>query len=250
MTQFNDRVVLVTGGGAGIGLSAASKFSDKGARVVITGRRQGALEQAVRTASGIDYIVADAGNTSDASRTIEEVMRRYGRLDVLVNNAGAGAILPLSQASFVQVNEIFSVNVIGPSLLATAALPHLKQSGGNIVNVSSTFGHKAAEALSHYAASKAALEHMTRCWALELARDGVRVNAVAAGPTESDFLSERMKLSAEQIESVKASERARIPLGRRGLPEDVAGWIVALASPDAAWITGQVFTVDGGLSTT
>src|SRR5690606_31532858 len=104
--------------------------------------------------------------------------------------------------------------------------------------------------LSHYAASKAALEHMTKCWALELARDGIRVNAVAAGPTESDFLSERMKLSAEQIESVKASERARIPLGRRGLPEDVAGWIVALASPDAAWVTGQVFAIDGGLSVT
>ena len=169
---------------------------------------------------------------------------------MLVNNAGAGAILPLSHANFAQINEIFSVNVIGPSLLATAALPYLKQSGGSIVNVTSTFGHKAAEALSHYAASKAALEHMTRCWALELARDGIRVNAVAAGPTESDFLAERMKLSAEQIETVKASERARIPLGRRGLPEDVANWIVALASPDSAWVTGQVFSVDGGLSVT
>jgi len=89
---------------------------------------------------------------------------------------------------------------------------------------------------------------LTKCWALELANDGIRVNAVAAGPTESDFLAERMKLSAQQIEDIKASERARIPLGRRGLPEDVASWIVALASPDAAWVTGQVITVDGGLS--
>ncbi|UYO92471.1 SDR family NAD(P)-dependent oxidoreductase [Pollutimonas sp. M17] len=250
MTKLNTQVVLVTGGGAGIGLSAASKFAKSGARVVITGRRQEALEQAVRTDSCIDYIVADAGNPSDAARTIEELIHRHGRLDVLINNAGAGAILPLSQASFAQINEIFSVNVFGPSLLTTAALPYLKRSGGSIINVTSTFGHKAAEALSHYAASKAALEHMTRCWALELARDGIRVNAVAAGPTESNFLSERMKLSAEQIESVKASERARIPLGRRGIPDDVANWIVALASPDAAWITGQVFTVDGGLSVT
>lgn len=250
MTPFNDQVVLVTGGGAGIGLSAASKFAEQGARVVITGRRQKALEHAARTAPRIDYIVADAGNPSDAARTIDEVIHRYGRLDVLVNNAGAGAILPLSDASFDRLSEIFSINVFGPSLLATAALSYLKQSAGSIINVSSTFGHKAAGMLSHYAASKAALEHMTRCWALELAPDGIRVNAVAAGPTETDFLAERMNLSEEQIESVKAQERARIPLGRRGLPADIANWIVSLASPDAAWITGQVITVDGGLNAT
>jgi NAD(P)-dependent dehydrogenase (short-subunit alcohol dehydrogenase family) len=241
---------LITGGGAGIGLCAASKFSEKGAHVVITGRRASALEQAARTAANIDYIVADVGKPSDALPTIDEIIRRYGRLDVLVNNAGAGAISPLSQATFEQISEIFAVNVIGPSLLATAALPYLKRSNGSIINVSSTFGHKAAGSLSHYAASKAALEHMTKCWALELAHDGIRVNAVAAGPTESDFLAERMGLSPGQIESIKSEERARIPLGRRGLPDDVAGWITALASSDAGWITGQIFTVDGGLSVT
>ncbi|TEA77180.1 SDR family NAD(P)-dependent oxidoreductase [Allopusillimonas ginsengisoli] len=250
MNHFRNKVVLVTGGGAGIGLSAATLFARQGARVVITGRRQAALQHAADSVNGIDYLVADAGNPSDAARTIEEVAARHGRLDVLVNNAGAGAILPLSQANFARISEIFSINVFGPSLLATAALPHLRRAAGNIVNVSSTFGHKPAQALSHYAASKAALEHMTKCWALELAVEGIRVNAVAAGPTETDFLSERMKLSADQIENVKASERARIPLGRRGFPEDVAGWIVSLASPDAAWVTGQVITVDGGLDAT
>src|SRR5690606_31528826 len=134
------------------------------------------------------------------------------------------------------------------SLLARAALPHLRSARGSIVNISSTFGHKAAPALSHYAASKAALEHMTRCWALELAPMGIRVNAVAAGPTETDFLVERMGLSAAQAESVKAEERARIPLGRRGSPDEVARWIVSIASPAAGWITGQILTVDGGLN--
>lgn len=248
MNQFENKVVLITGGGAGIGLAAAAKFAAGGAQVIITGRRRAALAQSAQTVPGIDYLVADAGKPGDAVQTIDQVIRRHGRLDVLVNNAGAGAILPLSEAGAEQISDIFSVNVIGPSLLATAALPHLKQSAGSIINVSSTFGHKAASALSHYAASKAALEHMTRCWALELAPDGIRVNAVAAGPTETDFLAERMQLSAEQIESVKADERARIPLGRRGLPTDVAGWIVALASAESGWVTGQVLAVDGGLS--
>jgi NAD(P)-dependent dehydrogenase (short-subunit alcohol dehydrogenase family) len=144
--------------------------------------------------------------------------------------------------------EIFAVNVFGPSLLATAALPHLKASRGAIVNVSSTFGHKAAAMLSHYAASKAALEHLTRCWALELAADGIRVNAVAAGPTETDFLVERMGLTGEKADEVKRQERERIPLGRRGSPDDVAKWIVSLSSPSADWITGQVLAVDGGLN--
>jgi NAD(P)-dependent dehydrogenase (short-subunit alcohol dehydrogenase family) len=242
------KVVLITGGGAGIGRAAALLFARQGAQVVVTGRRESALQALASEHEGIDYVVADARSAGDAARTVQTVVERHGRLDVLVNNAGAGAILPLAQASAEQVQAIFATNVIGPSLLITAALPHLKEARGAIVNVSSTFGHKAGAMLSHYAGSKAALEHMTRCWALELAADGVRVNAVAAGPTETDFLAERMQLTPEQIEQVKSQERASIPLGRRGLPEDVAAWIVSLAGGDAAWITGQVLAVDGGLN--
>jgi NAD(P)-dependent dehydrogenase (short-subunit alcohol dehydrogenase family) len=165
----------------------------------------------------------------------------------LVNNAGAGAILPLAEATADRIMDIFSVNVLGPSLLASAALPHLKKTRGTIINVSSTFGHKPGAALSHYAASKAALEHLTRCWALELAPLDIRVNAVAAGPTETGALTGMMGLSPEQAASLKEQERARIPLGRRGVPEDLANWIVRLAGPEAAWMTGQVIAIDGGL---
>ncbi|HWA50750.1 MAG TPA: SDR family oxidoreductase, partial [Dongiaceae bacterium] len=136
----------------------------------------------------------------------------------------------------------------GPSLLSAAALPYLAASKGAIVNVSSTFGHKAAAGLSHYAASKAALDHLTRCWALELAPQGIRVNAVAAGPTESGALTGMMGLSPEQAEAVKEREREQIPLQRRGNPEEVARWIVALADPASEWVTGQVIAVDGGLA--
>jgi NAD(P)-dependent dehydrogenase (short-subunit alcohol dehydrogenase family) len=250
MNLFKDKVVLITGGGAGIGRAAALGFADAGARVVITGRRAEPLQALAASRDHLDFVLADAANPEDAQRTIDTVIERWGRLDVLVNNAGAGAILPLEAATEASIINIFAVNVFGPSLLTTAALPYLETSRGTIVNISSTFGQKAAPALSHYAASKAALEHMTRCWALELAGRGIRVNAIAAGPTETEFLKERMGLSEKDVEAVKAQERSQIPLGRRGSPDDVAAWIVELASASGSWITGQVITVDGGLNIT
>lgn len=164
-----------------------------------------------------------------------------------MNNAGAGAILPLADATADKVMKIVAVNVLGPSLLAAAALPYLEETKGTIVNVSSTFGHKPVAGLSHYAASKAALEHLTRCWALELAPKDIRVNAVAAGPTESGALTGMMGLSPEQAAAIKEQEREKIPLKRRGNPDDVAQWIVRLADPASDWMTGQVIAVDGGL---
>lgn len=250
MHQFADKVVLITGGGAGIGRAAALQFADQGAQVVVTGRRIAQLEAMASAHPRIDFVVADVAQPDDAQRSVDTVVDRWGGLDILVNNAGAGAILPLAEAGTEQVTQIFAVNVVGPSLLVTAALTQLKARRGAIVNLSSTFGHKAAAALSHYAASKAAVEHLTRCWALELAVHGIRVNAVAAGPTETDFLVERMRLTSQQAEDVKAQERRQIPLGRRGTPDEVAAWIVSLAAPSAAWVTGQVLAVDGGLSAT
>ena len=250
MLTLKDKVVIVTGGSSGIGRAAARRFAEAGAKVIITGRRVAALEEAAGDHPGISALVADVAAPHDAARTVAGVVDAHDRLDVLVNNAGAGAILPLADATAERIESIFAVNVVGASLLATAALPHLAAAKGAIVNVSSTYGHKAAAGLSHYAASKAALEHLTRCWALELAQQGVRVNAVAAGPTESGALTGMMGLSAEQAAAIEAQERETIPLKRRGRPDDVARWIVALADPASEWVTGQVIAVDGGLGLT
>lgn len=250
MSASADKVVIVTGGSSGIGRAAALGFAKQGARVLVTGRRSGSLELATGDHPNIVGLVADAAAPDDAARTIDSAVARWGRLDALVNNAGAGAILPLVDAAADRIAPIFATNVIGPSLLAAAAVRHLAATKGAIVNVSSTFGHKAAAGLSHYAASKAALEHLTRCWALELAPHGIRVNAVAAGPTESGALTGMMGLSAQQAAAIEEQERQQIPLKRRGTPDDVARWIVRLASPDSEWLTGQVIGVDGGLAVT
>lgn len=242
-----EKVVIVTGGSSGIGRAAALRFARQGDQVLVTGRRRGPVEETAARHPNITGLVADAASAEDATRTVAKAIDTWGRVDALINNAGAGAILPLADATAERITGIFSVNVLGPSLLASAALPHLRATRGTIVNVSSTFGHKPSAGLSHYAASKAALEHLTRCWALELAPLGIRVNAVAAGPTESGALTGMMGLSPEQAAAIEEQERARIPLGRRGVPEDVANWIVQLAGPASEWMTGQVVAVDGGL---
>lgn len=250
MRGFEGKVVLITGGSSGIGRAAAVSFAQQGAKVLITGRRKAPLQETAAAHPNILGMTADAASPEDASLSIAKALDTWGRLDVLTNNAGAGAILPLADATAARIKSIFAVNVLGPSLYAAAALPHLAKSKGSIVNISSTFGRKPVSGLSHYAASKAALEHLTRCWALELAPRGIRVNAIAAGPTESGALTGMMGLAPEAAAAVEEQEHEQIPLKRRGVPDDVARWIVALADPVADWVTGQVIAIDGGLSLT
>lgn len=243
---MNNKVVIITGGSNGIGKTAALEFANLGANVLITGRRQEALAEVASLHKNIEAIVADSEEHSSAQIITNAAIEKWGRIDVLVNNAGAGANANLDEISAERIEQMFAINVTATSLLTKACLPYLKVSKGNIVNISSTIGHMPAANLSHYGASKAAVDYLTKSWALELAPD-IRVNAVAPGPTYSGALTGMMGLSKEQAEEVEKQEALMIPMGRRGNTKDISRWIVKLAEPESAWVTGQVIGVDGGL---
>ncbi|MFW6693212.1 SDR family NAD(P)-dependent oxidoreductase [Streptomyces sp. MAR4 CNX-425] len=243
------QVVVVTGAGSGIGRATAHAFADAGAHVLGVGRRTDALAETALGRPRITPHPADLLTADVPDEVIDAAVERWGRLDVLVNNAGATRVMPLAETTAAGIADLFGLNVTAPSLLARSALPHLRRRRGAILNVSSTYGHRPLPGAAHYAASKAALEQLTRTWALELAADGVRVNAVAPGPTESQALA-AAGLPPDAVERIKRDEAGRIPLGRRGEPHEVAAWILRLADPAATWLTGQVLTVDGGLELT
>jgi NAD(P)-dependent dehydrogenase (short-subunit alcohol dehydrogenase family) len=240
-------VAIVTGGGTGIGRATTLRLVRRNAHVMITGRRPEPLHDVAGTSDNIVSMPADIRDEDAVDRLIGATLGRWGRLDILINNAGVFAGAPLAEATVQHLSHLHDANVVAPTLLARAALPRLAETRGAIVHVSSTYGHRPTPpGASHYGASKAALEALTRSWAVELAPTGIRVNAVAPGPTDTPILAES-GLPPDIIEAIKADEVRRIPLGRRGRPDDVARWIVALADPAAEWITGQVITVDGGL---
>lgn len=243
--RFIGKSALVTGASRGIGLAIAKRLTDEGARVLITARHEDALDQALATLGHTAFAVSGRADDPDhREEVLAAVEHHFGGLDVLVNNVGINPVYgPLETADLEAARKIFEVNVLGTLAWTQAVLSRpalaFRTRGGNVVNISSISGDIPAPGLGLYGVSKAAVSHLTRTLAMELAPE-VRVNAVAPAVVKTRFAS-------ALYEGREAEVAAAYPLGRLGEADDVASAVTYLASADAAWVTGQVLTLDGGL---
>ena len=246
---MSNPVVLITGGLTGIGRAAAVAFAKKGAKVVVAGRRDEvgqALAKELRSlGSEAEFINADVRKEDDVRALVDKTVARFGRLDAAVNAAGTeGKPGPVTEQTAESYAATFDTNVLGTLLSMKHELRvMLPQGSGSIVNISSTYGHEGAMGASIYAASKHAVEGMTKSAALEVAKSGIRVNAVAPGPTDTGMLT-RFTGTPQN----KAALVTTVPMDRLGLTEELANAIVFIASEEASFITGHVLNVDGGKS--
>ncbi len=249
MDDMKDKVGLVTGASSGIGRAAAIRFGAAGMRVALVARRADRLaevaSQVAARGGRSTIIVGDMTKEEDIERAVGETAKTFGGIDVLVNAAGVIANGTVENTALPAWDDMFAVNVRGPFYLMQRALPYLVERRGNIVNVSSVTGIRAFPGVLAYAVSKAALDQLTHCAALELASKGVRVNAVNPGVVVTGLHRTGGMEEAAYASFLERSKTTH-PLGRVGSAEEVAELIFFLASPQAGWITGASYPIDGG----
>ena len=248
MKNLEGKIALVTGGSSGIGLATAKRFLDEGAHVVITGRRESELKDAATLIKkNVTTVVGDVSRLEDLDRLYAVVKEKHGHIDILFANAGAGTIAPLAVASEAHFDQTFDVNVKGMFFTVQKALPLFKD-GGSIILNSSVSNVLGLPGFTAYAASKAAVRNFARGWALELKDRKIRVNCVSPGAIDTPALATTTGLTAEQAEQAAAQFTTQIPMGRRGMPDEIAAAVAFLASDESSYITGIDLPVDGGMA--
>jgi NAD(P)-dependent dehydrogenase (short-subunit alcohol dehydrogenase family) len=244
---MNKPVVLITGALTGIGRATAVAFAKQGAKLVVAGRREEAGRALVKElrafGSEAEFINADVRKENDVRNMVDQTVARFGRLDVAVNNAGTeGQVGPITDQSAESYAATFDTNVLGVILSMKHEVRAMRAQGsGNIINLSSTYGHEGAAGASVYVGSKHAVEGITKSVALEIVNSGIRVNAVAPGATDTGMLT-RFTGTPQN----KAALVSTVPMGRLGLSEELANAILFIASEQASFITGHILNVDGG----
>jgi NAD(P)-dependent dehydrogenase (short-subunit alcohol dehydrogenase family) len=236
-----DKVVLVTGGGTGIGKAIARRFIKLGASVVITGRRESKLsETAKELGENASYIVGDVSDTGVPKKMIQETIEKYGRLDVLVNNAGISSTGPLVDVLDVEIETVFKTNLFAPLAFIREAMSELIKTKGSVINISSVLSKGVMPEISVYSATKSAIDHSTRVLAAEYGPKGVRINAVAPGFTMTE-MTEGMDQKFVKLWIDMT------PMGRAGTSDEIATVVSFLATDDAKWVTGQIIQAGGGV---
>jgi len=244
-SRFEGKVVVVTGGTSGIGLATAKAFAEEGASVFITGRRQGALDEAVKAIGGrVTGIRADMSVLADIDKLYDSVQQRHSRIDVIFANAGGGEFSALGEITEEHFDRTFATNVKGTLFTVQKALPLLRD-GGSIVLNASTTSVSGTPAFSVYSATKAAVRSFARNWILDLKQRRIRVNAVSPGVTDTAGLDGLFGGGATAA-GIKSDLVGLIPAGRIGRPDEIAKAILFLASDDASFINGIELFVDGG----
>ena len=253
MSEMQDKIVIVTGASSGIGRATALKFASQGARVALVARSGDKLADVAQTITDAGgeamALVADVTDAAQVQRVVRETAAAWGGIDVLVNAAGIIALGTIESTSLPDWDYMMNLNARAPFYLMQCAMPHLVQRGGNVVNVSSVTGVRAFPGVLAYCASKAAVDQLTHCAALEMASQGVRVNAVNPGVVVTQ-LHRSGGMDEQAYAAFLEHSKTTHPLGRVGQPEEVAELIYFLASPQAGWITGVSVPIDGGRAQT
>jgi len=252
VTRLARKSALITGGGTGIGQAMALAFAREGAQVAIAGRRKNKLEETLRllqdTGCSALALECDVTKAADTIRAVKSAEDAFGKLNILVNNAGALSVSTVETISEDDWDDVMATNIKGPFLMSRAALPALRRAGGgSIINVGSVLGIVAIRDRAAYCASKGAVSMLTRAMALDHAHDQIRVNCLCPSIVESD-MTRNFFAETEAARAARESRLASIPLGRFGKPNDIAGLAVFLASDESSWMTGTVIPVDGGVT--